>query len=410
MKTWAALALAVALGQAPGVPTAGHIVRDPLGATVPLLTAANLVYVGAVRFPYGDSSSGFDYSGTPITYNPARHSIFAGNLGGKVAELLLPAPVVAASVAGLPRMAMVQPLTDPFDGRGSLIGGTPSLGGMLVSGNALTLSAYLWYDGTGAQTLSHFTSGLDLSLAADAKGPYQVGAIPNHTPAGFVSGAMAPIPIEWQAALGGPALTGNCCMAIISRTSLGPSVSVFDPATLGLKIPAPATWVLGYPSEHPAIGAWDATGQLFNGASGATTFVFPQGTRSVLFFGRLGTGPFCYGPGVAPSSPLAYTLVTPGVSDRYCPELMNQTKGTHAYPYQYEVWAYDVLDLIAVKQGKKQPWQVVPYATWSFHLPFENTDQRISAGTYDPSTRRVLLVQDKGDGSGPVLHVFQVTP
>ena len=56
----------------------------------------------------------------------------------------------------------------------------------------------------------------------------------------------------------GPALTGQCCLAIISRTSYGPAVSVFDPNDLGVKNPVPDIPLLYYPASHP-LADWSAT-------------------------------------------------------------------------------------------------------------------------------------------------------
>ena len=119
--------------------------------------------------------------------------------------------------------------------------------------------------------------------------------------------------------------------------------------------------------------------------------VFPEGTRSVLYFGRHGTGPYCYGEGTV------------------CNDPTSSSKGDHAYPYVSQVWAYDVQDLIAVKNGQKNPWDVMPYATWAFKLPFEVTGNGRPGGVaYDPATQRVFWLERFGDGDWPVITVWQV--
>ena len=77
------------------------------------------------------------------------------------------------------------------------------------------------YDASDLVKLSHFTSGLYLSRTGDFAGMYGVGEAPAVPNPAFVDGYMAEIPPEWQSQFGGPALTGNCCLSIISRTSLG---------------------------------------------------------------------------------------------------------------------------------------------------------------------------------------------
>jgi hypothetical protein len=82
----------------------------------------------------------------------------------------------------------------------------------------------------------------------------------------------------------------------------------------------------------------------------AVDALFPRGTRSVLFFGTQGTGTFCYGEGTADKS-----LVGKPTSDgsTWCYDPDGSSKGTHAYPYVAEVWAYDVAELAAVHRGAK---------------------------------------------------------
>ena len=96
------------------------------------------------------------------------------------------------------------------------------VGGMMVYGGDLITSVYDYYDtGSPPQSRAFFVKP-DTNLAhQNATGAYDI-----HTDggsAGFIDGWMAPIPAGWQAALGGPVASGNCCLAIISRTSLGPA-------------------------------------------------------------------------------------------------------------------------------------------------------------------------------------------
>src|SRR5207244_1724953 len=100
----------------------------------------------------------------------------------------------------------------------------------------------------------------------------------------------------------------------------------------------PATTVLGYPIDHPTLGSCGSSDALFNCATQMGGVVFPEGTRSVLFFGRQGQGPYCYGVG--------------GKTGGDCFDPDDDSKGTHSYPYAYQIWAYDGLDLIKVKKGQ----------------------------------------------------------
>jgi hypothetical protein len=372
----------------------------------PLLQAKNLEYVGAFRLPAGRTDQeSFEFGGSALAYNPAHDSLFIVGHAWyqRVAEISIPKPAIAPSVDGLASAALLQPLGDVLEGQITKIGVDKSanalIGGLLVWNDTLIVSDFLYYDAGASQVLSHFRSTLDLARTGDLIGPVQVGK----EMAGFVSGYMTPIPPEWREALGGPALTGQCCVPIISRTSLGPAVSVFDPALVGVKSPVPAKMVLGYPVDHATLGSCGSgPDALFNCVTSIGGVVFPAGTRSLLFFGRQGLGPYCYGLGV-PDKP-------DEKSQTDCLDPLSGSKGPHAYPYTHRVWAYDVLDLIKVKQGKKRPWDIRPYTTWQFDLPLQSGSGIIQGAAYDPATQRVFVSADHGDGRRPLMHVLRVAP
>src|SRR5207248_10626524 len=73
----------------------------------------------------------------------------------------------------------------------------------------------------------------------------------------------------------------------------------------------------------------------------------------------------------------------------------------------------NVDDLIAVKNGQKQPWAIKPYATWNFDFPIFDGAKRIGGVAFDPATGRIYVSQQGGDRSGggsmPLIHVFQLT-
>jgi hypothetical protein len=71
-----------------------------------------------------------------------------------------------------------------------------------------------------------------------------------------------------------------------------------------------------------------------------------------------------------------------------------------------EVWAYDAGDLLAVRRGRRRPWQVRPYATWALHLPFGSG--RIGGAAYDPRAGSIYVSQQYGNGTDPVVHLFEV--
>jgi hypothetical protein len=383
-------------------------------ATEPVLQQANLVYQGAFRVPQlpctAPAYACFNYGGTAITYNSTDNSLYAvGHVYGQLsAEISIPAVNNTLDLNSLNTATLLQPFADPADGERNAVNPTTvngnRIGGQLVYAGRLIFSVYSYYDGAGTQATSHFARSPELSIN-QISGPFRVGA---QYP-GFVSGYMTPVPAEWQQSLGGPTVTGNCCLAITSLQSNGPAASVFDPSTLGVSNPAPAVALVGYPHVNPLGPGYSTANGLFNGSTQITGIAFPSGTRSVLFFGRQGTGSFCYGQGT--SNPALAGQPTGQGPDIWCYDPASLNKGTHAYPYVYQVWAYDANDLASVKNGSKSADAITPYATWTFNLPFENaTDMHALGGVaYDVQHQLIYLSQLSEDAnSNPIIHVFKV--
>lgn len=394
-----------------------------------LLSQSDLEYLGAFRVPQGDygspTYSGFNYGGTALAYNPGNNSLFlVGHAWYQLtAEISIPQIINSSNLADLKTSTVLQPFADITEGNRSNIGeggaavntsGEP-IGGLMVWGGKLIGTVYGYYDAANEVRLSHFTSGLDLSATGDFHGMYRVGEAPAVPNPAFIDGYMTQIPPEWQARFGGPAMTGNCCLSIISRTSLGPSVAVFDPDGLGTDSPVPATQVVGYPIDHPTLGTYgdQRPGMLYNGSMEIHGVVFPHESRSVLFFGRRGVGDFCYGEGVDDPA-LHKTYCDPAYPTVLCCyDPVNGSKGGHSYPYAYQVLAYDAQDLLSVKDGMKEMWEILPYGVWQLNFPFANDNPNILGAAYDPATQRIYISEDGGDTPGccghlPIIHVYHV--
>lgn len=405
------------------LPFTARAADAPAPTAEPLLYPSNLVYIGSFRLPNGPTNqTTFAFGGDGLGYDPTHNALFiTGHTWYQyTGEVSIPTPVNTTNVSALPTATLLQPLTDALEGNIGAInpGDTASLriGGYLVYNNTLIISAYTYYDGNASQIASHFIRPLNLSTTGQVQGPYRVGPLYP----GFVNGYMTSVPTEWQSILGGPALTGNCCLNIISVQSSGPSISIFNPAQLGVSTPTPATELLGYPFAHPlsAYGATftqptsenaPSTGNYFNGTTRITGTVFPNGTRTILFFGRQGLGNFCYGEGTA-NAALAGQPADGG-ADLWCYDPVTSSKGTHAYPYTYEVWAYDADDLLKVKEGKEAPYDVKPYAVWALNPPIQpNNLDHIGGAAYDPATNRIYVAQECVDTNcAPIIDVYKVS-
>ncbi|MBK8479430.1 MAG: fibronectin type III domain-containing protein [Opitutaceae bacterium] len=380
-----------------------------------LVRAQHLTYLGAFAFPR-DAQNNYAYGGTSIGFNPANNSLFARGHDWYqlVGEISIPSPVITSDFAALPVATALQNLTDVSEGHlnevgagGSVITGC-KVGGLFVYGDRLIGTSYAYYDAGGSARRSHFTSGLDLAQAGDFAGMYTVGT---YNP-GFVAGGMAHIPPEWQTALGGPVLTGLDGVPIVSRTSYGPTATVFDPAKLGAIDPVPARLLVGYTYEHSTLGTWGNSTEInpqFNQAAGSSGLVFPFGSDSVLFFGSSGIGVPHYGQGT--SDPALHLQPVPSTNGAvvYVYDPASGGKGCHAYPYVAYVWAYRAQDLARVAAGSAQPWEMVPYAMWTLDLPFGPDGQDSVAGAaYDPATNRIFLCQYNAVGASPIIHVYRV--
>jgi hypothetical protein len=358
-----------------------------------VMSAADLVYQGAFSLPTGKiGTSSFEYGG-PIGFNPDGGTLFVvGNTQDQqVAEIGIPEIRSAATLGAFASATVLQPFADPFEGHRTDVGDGGSAvltGGLLPYRGQLYLTAYRSYDANGTQRTSHFVSGLDLSVHGDVRGPYQVGE-PNS--ASVHSGYFGLVPAEWQSALGGPVLNGQCCLSIITRTSFGPAVFAIDPAQLGRQDPLPAVQLVQYPSTHPLADTAVAN-KLFNLTTRVVGVVFPEGTRSVLFIGRHGLGAYCYGEAAD------------------CGDTADPAKGPHQPPYVSQVWAYDAIDLAAVRSGQRQAWDVKPYATWTLSLPFAFPSAQISGVCYDAQTGRVFVSAGgvSAEGNVQLIHVFAV--
>lgn len=361
------------------------------------LQAGDLTRLGGFKLP---PNVGFEYGGAALAFNPARNSLYlvGHSQQQKVAEVSIPAMGGTAQI--------LQPLTDPVGGNLKAInptaGTTPGqIGGLLpLADGRLSIAAFTPYDANKSAVADHFLRSQTLN-SGTAAGPFAVG--PASLGPGFVSAYMAPIPAEWQGPLGGKALTGNCCISIIARTSYGPAAFAFDPiSTSRTAVP------LVYYRNGDLGRTYEQGGTLlFNGATTVRGVIFPDGTSSVLFVGTTGDpANYCYGQGTSDQS--LHKKPNPAEpGGQYCYDPTNGSKGEHSYPYQAFVWAYDANDLANVKAGQLQPWQVKPYATW--HLPgiYERFDA-VQGATYDPQTKRIFVTGMYGDGERPVVHVYEV--
>lgn len=375
-------------------------------STAPLIQQSDIIYLGAFALPAGTTygASNFNYGGKGITpyHDPVsgKMTLFLEGHGqnpGNVAQVEVPDTFVkSGNWDSLPRATVLQNFSDVTEGGLGNVDPTNQgnefhLYGMLVYNNRLILGASNSY--SFSQAVSHGVSSLTLSKTGDFKGWYSFASNVVATPRAL-GGPMTLIPPEWQSAFGGPALTGHCCISVISTTSQGPSVTVFNPDDVGVKNPIPGKTVLFYPTDgniSHLLADGSTQNDVYNLTSRVGGIAFPSGTRSVLFIEGHGIGPYCYGTAAECGNDTA----------------MSDVKGPHAQPYRYQILAYDANDLLAVKNGTKQTWEPRPYGVWVLSdMPNSGTPNIAGAG-YDPETGRLYITQDYG--SKPRVEVYQIT-
>ena len=258
-------------------------------------------------------------------------------------------------------------------------GTTTELAGVLVYNNRLIVQKRIWFD-TSGNGPTHAVGNLDIS------GFSSFSRLGNISSAQFGNGYMGLIPPEWQNLLGGPAFTGNSVMSINSLCSNGPSFFVFNPDDVGVVSPIPSIPLMYYPLSNPLADP-NSANDLFSRADQYNAgIVFPSGTRSILFFSRH-----------------AYGNPTYKQDDGGC----GGSNGEGGAPYRRQITAFDANDLLAVRNGSKQPYEIQPYDWWgSSRLQDKCAKFAYSGLAYDPNSRKIYGAIDYGDL--PEIHVWQV--
>lgn len=363
-------------------------------AALKLLQQSDLRYVGAFRLPRGKLGvSKCSYGGKALAYNAKNNSLFmVGHSHHQaVGEFAIPTRIVNdPDVNELTVATVLQPFFTILDRVPNYtLEGNTQIGGLLVIDDRIIGTVYEYYDADTDARDSHFViSSLNLENA-NVAGLFQVGQFGG----GFVGGFMTEVPPEWQPVFGSNYLTGQAALSIMGRTSAGPAAFTFDPAALAINRAAKARPLVFYPPRHRL--GWE-TNPVYNGTSKVTGMVFPAATRSVLFFGSHGTNEVSYG-------------LAKDANDQARPN-----KGYHSKngEYEYQVWAYDAQQLVAVNEKRIAPWSIRPYAVWHLTFPQNEPGKRIGGAAWDASRRRLYVSQLRADFSNhrsqPLIQVFEI--
>lgn len=385
--------------------------------SLPRFDPASIVSLGKVVIPsrdsqgalinYGGGASGISEDGTKIfvacnstpgnNNQTGRGYIWTGTIpamGGISQEV---APCTGLSAVQLQQIS------------GNPGSDSPLVGSVFQRGGRFIVGGYITYDASGNEPRKTWWVGPSL---ASLVGPVE-GSVRN----GLVKGNTSPVPPVWQTLLGGDMAVGDQFSSIISRGSYGAAFTTFyskDVGTPGFAMHL----LLGCPAMDPATGAalpqctsnYTEGTQSLTGYQGsekiAATFIVP-GTRTLMVVLREARGPMCYG--YATTDKTLHGTIKPGPEGvHWCYSLSGDPnqKGMHGYPYVHLALSFDLADLVEVKQGRKKPWDVVPYSTHV--MPGSRDDFDVGyrgSGAFNPMTGQYYLMRElypNGQGGADV--------
>jgi hypothetical protein len=390
----------------------------------------HLTYLGAFAVPDSTNPPDWDewsYGGHALAYRADGDpfgaadgfpgSLYvAGNAQHEtVGEISIPAPVVTADFAALPRATVLAAPTDPTDGLLSATCtacttcdcGAWDIGGLQVleSQHRVAWTIYDWYNAAAEDLVSLGWSPMDLG---SADGVWHIGPRPNDLDSPFHNAKTSDYLFDAPAAFADAYLGGRRLISGYHRESgaLGGSQ--------GPTLIASAPWLEGSPpapgSDIPAVpllyyrwfldctdnefDACDFSGYRVDDQWGGGAWIDSGGGQAVVIVGLKGLGDNCYGdPGVECPTPAC-----------------EPSRGYHSDPYEPQMLFYDPADLADVAAGLRDPWSVRPAAV---HRPtsevFDPDCGFLSAAAYDRD-RGLLYVaeQTAGPWGETAIHVWQV--
>ncbi len=382
-------------------------------------------YTGSFALPITVGDGKWDEliedAGDGIGYNPKNNSLFVTShvYANKVVEVSIPQEKITENYSELNVGQILQYSEDPTDGkrRYTGLGGkivdygvengidNEQLAGLLVANDNLIGTVYSVYANALLAHLSHYKSSTDLSIKDDVKSMVKVG----EPGAGFVADYMGHIPPKYQSILGGKYVTGMACKSIVSRTSFGPSLSVFNPDEfiLDTNYTNPTIPLVYYPESNTTLGDYYNKGQVYNMATEVNGVFFSN--NSVVFVGRNGLGEPLYGSGTRDK-----TLHKEKRNEEHIwvyDPVYPEVHGPHAYPYRYWYWAYSISDMQKVVKGEKKPWELIPKEHGEFDIDFDKSIEiaaNLGGIANTPDGKKVYILQQKAYKNLPVVHVYEL--
>jgi lysophospholipase L1-like esterase len=393
----------------------------------------DLVYKGAFAFPEGDE---WGYGGHALAYYPAGDSggsdgypgslYTSGNAqNGLVGEISIPEPVISDDFNSLPKAAVLRSLADITGGRKENCTYCEDCQYRNVDGleylpniGKIVWNLRDWYNVSACDQDSLGWSNPDMSSPqgvwhigsrGSSSGEEEFNEFHNSRTCDYLFKAPEDFADKY---LGGKRLiAGNHRESGTYGGSQGPSLFATapwkdgNPPSDGQNLDALA---LVYYRERfgcawneesemipkPGAGACDFPDyRAFDNWTGGA-WVQSGSVSAILIFGTKSMGDNCYG------------------TQEHCGDPCNMGKGYHAYPYETQVLFYDPEDLKAVISGTSEPWEVLPYKTYSLsNTVIGGECSGMGAAAYDEESGLLYVTeQEAGPDGESVVHVWKADP
>ncbi len=433
-----------------------------------LVSPEDFTYRGAFRLPAGgERPLTFAWGGEAMTYipdggNASPASGYPGSLlvmghnrmpdgvlpdGNQVAEIAIPEPARADTVAGLPEARFIQPFHDVAAGHFATLNEIPRAGmeyldtpetGPLVH---LCWGQHLQEPDNQTEVASHAWFHPDLA-APDVQGPWYIGQQSLYS----VNDYIFEIPETWAREHAGGRRLATGRFKDGGWSGMGPALFAYCPWDISGAPAAPRTrleekTLLLYRKSNET----DAIEQCLDGYqhpdewTGGAWLTLDSGAAAVMLAGTKGTGSrYWYGfihpggPDLAcvegaflgqfPLCRLADGTVCPGERDAVCANPASH-RGWWSTSFQARFIFYDPADLARVAAGELDSWEPQPYAHLDIdeHLFFNpeglephmlgtGPQRRYRLGDvgYDRENGFIYVLELFADGATPVVHVWKL--
>lgn len=373
-----------------------------------VLSSSNLTYIGAFRLPTTDTGTvKWQYGGKGLAFRPEGNS-GAGSLlsAGRnyntytnerdIGEFTIPTPVINTSIDNLNRATMLQTFTDitegDFDaGCEGTMASPNEVRGLTYIGQSDGLLYISFWDSynTGQEDICFIGyADIDFVTNPNYQGSWWLDDADITEHSKDYAGYLFNIPASWANTY----LSGKRIATGQSREGgaycRGPGLWAIDPGNYSNISPPtndklPAKALIFYATTEGDNFTNYTTCDQYYGAA----WVEAGGDAAIIYVGtHCEAG--CYYDN-------AYI----------CPSAQ-----THQLIF------YDPDDLVAVAQGTVDPWDVSPVETKnladliSYHLPgWTHAGYARGGVAYDATGNRLYILQNRTDGSYPLVHVFSIT-